>query len=202
MPAGAQRTGNEALKEIGLYKEIDPAFDITAMQEKLSNLYVQMQNGWQDKNIDALRPYFTDAFFTQMERQLNSFKSQNKTNYIERIAVLGVDLRGYYLRNGEDHIIAELRTRIVDYTLDDNTGALVSGSKTAEKFMTYEWDVSRASGVKTTEKEEMTDVHCPNCGAPLSINATAKCPYCDSVVTVKEHDWAICAIKGIAQRTN
>lgn len=67
--------------------------------------------------------------------------------------------------------------------------------------MTYEWELTRASGRTTGAAEEMTVVNCPNCGAPLSINATAKCPYCDSVVTVDAHDWAISAIRGIAQRT-
>ena len=124
-----------------------------------------------------------------------------RTNYVERIAVLGVTLRGFMQKNGEDHIIAELRTRIVDYTLDDKTGRLISGSQTAEKFMTYEWELSRASGTITTKGDNMQRVSCPGCGAPLDINATAKCPYCDSVVTLEKHDWAICSIKGISQTT-
>ena len=28
---------------------------------------------------------------------------------------------------------------------------------------------------------------CPHCGAPLEINASAKCPYCGSVITLEEH---------------
>ena len=67
--------------------------------------------------------------------------------------------------------------------------------------MTYEWDVCRASGRKTAESQEITQINCPNCGAPLSINTTAKCPYCDSVITLDSHDWAITAIKGISQQT-
>ena len=83
----------------------------------------------------------------------------------------------------------------------DKTGKLISGSQTAEKFMTYEWELSRASGTVTTKGDNMQRVSCPGCGAPLDINATAKCPYCDSIVTLEEHDWAICSIKGISQTT-
>ena len=50
-------------------------------------------------------------------------------------------------------------------------------------------------------KEEEGKWNCPNCGAPLSINHSSKCPYCDTVVTLEEHDWAICAIRGISQQT-
>ena len=43
--------------------------------------------------------------------------------------------------------------------------------------------------------------NCPACGAPLDINATAKCPYCGSVVTVQQEEWALSSIKGLYQRT-
>lgn len=202
VPEGATRTAQESLRPMNEYVQLDPKFDATAFGEKLGNLYVQMQNCWQAKNIESVRPYFTDALYQQMDRQLDALRRNGYTNYVERISVLGVNLRGFRQSDGEDHIIAELRTRIVDYTLNDKTGELVKGDKKKEKFLTYEWELTRASGRTTGAAEEMTVVNCPNCGAPLSINATAKCPYCDSVVTVDAHDWAISAIRGIAQRTS
>lgn len=67
-PAGAQRTPASKLRPMSEYTELDPSFDAEAFQEKMSNLYVQMQNCWQDKNIESLRPYFTDALYAQMDR--------------------------------------------------------------------------------------------------------------------------------------
>lgn len=200
-PQGAQRTPDSRLQPLGDLAVTDPSFDANAMQEKISNLYVQMQNCWTDKNIESLRPYFTDAFFTQMERQLNGLKSRGLTNHVDRIAVLGVNLRGFYKQGGDEHLIVELRTRIVDYTVQDTDKKLVSGDRNREKFMTYEWDMCRAEGSVTTREGAMQSVSCPGCGAPLSINTTAKCPYCGRVVTLDEHDWALCAIKGISQTT-
>lgn len=200
-PQGAQRTPDSRLQPLGDLAVTDPSFDANAMQEKISNLYVQMQNCWTDKNIESLRPYFTDALFTQMERQLNGLKNQGLTNYVDRIAVLGVNLRGFYKQGDKEHLIVELRTRIVDYTVQDSNNKLVSGDRNREKFMTYEWDMCRAEGSVTTREGAMQSVSCPGCGAPLSINTTAKCPYCGRVVTLDEHDWALCAIKGIAQST-
>ena len=201
MPAGARRTPDTQLMPIAGYAALDSGFDTAAFEEKLSNLYVQMQNCWQEKDITPVRPYFTDALYQQMDRQLEMLRKYGRTNYIERITVLGVTLRGFYQRDGEDHMIAELRTRIVDYTLDDKTGKLVTGSKTAEKFMTYEWDLARTSGLTTNAQDAMSVINCPNCGAPVSMNQSAKCPYCDSVIELDTHDWAICAIKGVSQRT-
>ena len=47
----------------------------------------------------------------------------------------------------------------------------------------------------------MTDLHCPNCGAPLDVNHSAKCEYCGQVITVDDYDWVISQIKGISQVT-
>ncbi len=199
--AGAKRTDESLLRPITEYTSIDPTFDAADFREKLSNLYVQMQNQWTDRDLDPLRPYFTDALFTQMERQVEQMKKANRTNHVERIAVLDVTLRGFRQADGEDHIIAELQTRIVDYTVNDNDGSIVSGSDTVEKFMTYEWELTRTTGSATssTEEDETKTIICPNCGAPVDINASARCEYCDTVLVQDSHTWAICSIKGISQ---
>lgn len=198
---GAKRTDASKLSPLSKLKAADPAFDEGALAEKLSNLYMQMQSCWTAKDIEPLRPYFTDAFFTQLERQLNGHKRRGVTNYVERIAVLGVELRGFFTSGGEQHLIAELRTRIVDYTLEDKSGELVSGNKNKEKFMTYEWELTRAEGSKTEASAGVKSITCPGCGAPMSINTTARCEYCGRVVTLNHADWAISAIRGISQRT-
>ena len=200
-PAGAQRTPDSKLTPMSKFKELDPKYDDIAFREKLSNLYIRMQNGWTDKDISELQPYFTDALYKQYARQLQNLVKARQTNYVERIAVLDVITRGFFTENNEDHIIAEVRTRIVDYTLDDGTGKLIRGDRTKEKYMTYEYELTRASGIKTGSENGVTRVTCPACGAPLDINTTTHCPYCDSIVTLEEHGWAIAAIKGIAQHT-
>ena len=192
---------NRKLKPMSEYTQLDEAFDETELTSKLSNLYVQMQDCWQKKDISPIRPYCTDAFFTQMDNQLQRKKQKGQTNYVERIAVLSVDLRGWCQEGGNDVLVARLKIRIVDYTLDDATGSLVSGDRNKEKFMTYEWDLVRPTGTKTEADGNMQTVSCPHCGAPLEINASAKCPYCGSVITLEEHGFALNAIRAISQET-
>ena len=189
------------LKPMSDYLRLDPNFDEAEFKEKLANWYVQLQNAWQKRDISSLRPYLTDAFYAQVERQLQSHIEAHRTNIIDRIAVLSVQLKGYKQENGEDKIIAYLNTRIVDYTVDDNTGHVLYGNKNVEKFMTYEWLLTRTSGQITEEQEAIQSVVCPHCGATLDINKTAKCDYCGSIVTVEEHGFVLSSIKGLSQRT-
>ena len=199
--AGAQQTPGSKLMPMSEYAKLDPNFSESDLREKLSNVYVQMQNGCTARNIESLRPYFTDALYQQFDRQIKSLISSRRINRVDRIAVLDVTLRGYFQEGGDDHLVALLKTRITDYIVDEDTGKVISGSDTAEKFMTYEWDLSGPTGTLTEAAGETTQRHCPNCGAPLSVNESAKCPYCGSVITFADHDWTIYAVKGIAQRT-
>ena len=76
------------------------------------------------------------------------------------------------------------------------------GSNTAEKFMEYEWTLARSTG-RTTGTAAGTQVqNCPNCGAPININNTAKCEYCGCILTTDSFDWVVTGIKGLSQRTS
>ena len=184
------------------YLKLDPDFSATGVQEHMANLYVQMQNCWHNKNIEPVRPWLTDAFYTQMEGLLAPMRSKRETDYIERIAVLEASLKGYYQAGGMDFLVAAIRTRITVYTLDDRTGRVVSGSRNREKFMEYEWELTRRSGERTDRaKGGVKAVYCPHCGAPLDINASARCSYCGGTVIASSKNWAVCRIRGISQRT-
>ena len=201
LPAGATPTAVQALNPIESFKNEDPDFSEAELTQKISNLYVKFQNAWQAKDLEPLRPYLTDSFYAMADRQLDAYRKNRQTNMVERIAVLGVTLSGWKTQGEDDVMVARLRTRIVDYVIDDKTRNVVRGSNTAEKFMEYEWLLTRKHGVKTGVNSGMTVQNCPNCGAPVNINKTAKCEYCDCIITVDSTDWAVSEIKGISQRT-
>ena len=194
-------TLDNELRSMSSYSQVDPSFSASEFKEKLSNLYVRFQNDWQAKDLTELRPYLTDSYFAQMDRQLDKYRQSNQTNRVERIAVLGVELRGWKAEYDHDVIVAELKTRIVDYVVDDATGKIVRGSNSKEKFMTYEWTLIRTKGVITSRSTGTTSQTCPHCGAHIDINHSTVCEYCDSVITTDTFDWVVSNIKGLSQRT-
>lgn len=203
--AGAQVTNYSELMPIETIRDTDPNFSEAAIKEKIANLYVRMQDAWQDKDFECMRPFMTDSLYSQFKLQLDEIIRSECTNYVDRIAVLDIELSGWRSDEVVDAIVAIVNTRIVDFTLNDKTGKLVSGSKTTEKFMTYEWTLIRSKGMTTPVpsgegSEDTVTIHCPSCGAPVEINQSAKCPYCDSVINAGDYDWVISAIKGISQR--
>ena len=132
---------------------------------------------------------------------LQALIDAKQTNHVERIAVLETRIVRYAVEGDNDVLVIRISTRITDYTTDDRTGALISGSQTRELFMVYDWKLTRQKDKKTLLQPSVTQISCPNCGAPLNINHTGKCPYCGTIVTLSDHDWALSVIKGISQRT-
>ena len=198
---GATPTAQSDLRPVSEYRELDPFFDEGAFKEQLANLFIQMQQCWHEKNIETLRPYFTDAFYNQSEHQLEQKRQAGQTPVTERVAVLDVKVRGFRQDSALDFMVVELRAKMVAYTLDAS-GKVISGHKDKEKIMTYEWTLNRKKGVKTTQKKDGAgSITCPHCAAPLNINQTTKCPYCGSIVTVVNEEWALQQIKGISQQT-
>ena len=199
-------TDYSELMPIETIHDKDPNFSEEAIKEKIANLYVQMQDAWQNKKFESMRPHMTDTLYNQFNRQLDELINSDCTNFIERIAVLNVSLTGWKTNEVNDSIVAIVNTRIIDYTVNDKTGKIISGSKSAEKFMTYEWTLIRSKGMTSpTSSNGLSDgtesIHCPSCGAPVEINQSAKCPYCDSIITARDFDWSISSIRGISQRT-
>ncbi|MDD3242111.1 MAG: TIM44-like domain-containing protein [Eubacteriales bacterium] len=199
-PAGArvvEMTG-DFLKPL---READPNFSAEAQQERVGNMYVQMQNAWQEKQWEPIRMLMTDTLFNQFNRQLNELIRLKQTNHVERIAVLESRIVGYNQDDTNDVLRILLKTRIVDYYTDDSTGKVLRGDPNKELFMTYEWTLIRRKGVKTQGTAQRSYQHCPACGAPMNINQSGKCEYCGGIVSSGEYDWVISAIRGVSQQS-
>jgi len=193
------RTNNYG-KSIESLKEIDPQFSEAEFKEKLAEFYVHFQRSWQAKDITDLRPYLTDTLYNKCDLQLDSYRKNNQTNHVDDPKVLSVELKYWKAEQNNHLIIAEINACIIDYVTDDKTGAVVRGSRTDKKYMTYEWTLKRSAD-RMTASRNGTVVTCPYCGAEVNINNSAVCEYCDSVLHTDSFDWTVSFIRGISQRT-
>jgi len=194
-------TPASALRPMSSYKELDPNFSDADMEAKISNMFIRLQAAWMAKDLTDVRTCLTDEFYAQTDRQLDAYRNNKQTNVIERIAVLGVSLTGWDQNDKNDRIIARVSARMADYVTDDATGNVVRGSKTADRFMEYEWTLVRTTGKRTGVDNDKERKNCPYCGAPLDINRTAKCEYCGNIISTNDYDWCLASIKGLSQRT-
>ena len=183
------------------YKNIDPDFSESEFKEKISGLYVRFQSSWQAKDLTDVRQYLSDSLYAQVDRQLENYRTNGRTNRVDGVTVQNVRLVGYKQEQGADIIVAELRTRIKDYVVDDATGNIVRGDPNKEKFMCYHWTLARTTGYSQQKQEGFHARTCPHCGAPVDINQSTVCEYCDSVLVDDTFDWVVNNIEAISQQT-
>lgn len=180
----------------------DPAFSEVRFLEDVGNLYVRLQNAWTAKDLTSVRTRLTSELYAKSQAQLNTMKQKGLTNYIDNISVLSTNIAGCSIDDTNEIINVILTARINDYTVDDQSGNVVSGSKTSDIFMTYYWTLIRSKGTKTREVSgEAEKTVCPNCGAPVDLNQSAQCPYCGSVLESGNYDWVLSSIKALKKQT-
>lgn len=193
------RTVSQKLFPIENYQQLDPSFSPEKMKRHIADIYVDFQYSWQRKDLSDVRQYMTDAFYAQMDRQLDNYRQNHQTNCVEDITVTRTELLGWK-REGENIVmIAHLSADIIDYVIDDTNGELVRGSSSKRKSMRYEWTLVRPD---STAQSSNAPHICPNCGAKLDMNYSSVCEYCGSHITAQGEDWAVSSIKGLSQQTH
>ena len=96
-----------------------------------------------------LAPVFsllTDEMKRTLQEDVDRLLHDKQVNRLENIAVRKVDITEVWQESGQDYITASIYANLLDYTTDDVTGAVVSGSKTEPvKFEEY-WTFTRPVG--------------------------------------------------------
>lgn len=179
-------------------RESDPNFSQNAFLSRVSNMFMQLQEAWTDKDWKRVRPFEHDQIFHMHNEQLNRFIENGQTNVIEDIAILDTRLESYEQDGPYEYLNVIIRARFKDYIIDDASGQMIKGFKDRPVTMTYRWKIMRRRGTKTEHSDTMV-TQCPNCGANMSIGQNGICEYCGSEVTLGTHDWVLTQIVPLAQ---
>jgi predicted lipid-binding transport protein (Tim44 family) len=84
--------------------------------------------------------------FGILQTDASEMKQKKRINRLENIAVRTVDITEVWQEAGKDFITVRYYANLLDYTVDEDSGQVVSGSKTEPvKFEEY-WTFTRPVG--------------------------------------------------------
>lgn len=190
------------LKSINTFQaERDDCFSPSEFIEKVSNLYIRLYNCIEDKDIQGVKPYFTDKILAKFKNEITKDKDAGFTHIFEKLTVLSVNADGWKTEGDKDVILAVIRSRMTDYKVDSSNKPVTKGADT-EKFITSEWVLERDSSSKTSDLKKLSAENCPNCGGVININSSAVCPYCGSVLETDRFNWKVREIKTVSVDAN
>ncbi|HWP96233.1 MAG TPA: TIM44-like domain-containing protein [Syntrophomonadaceae bacterium] len=180
-------------------KARDENFSEDMFISRVNNMFIQLQEAWQEKDWKKVRPFESDELFNMHAKQLQDYIRANQTNIVAEIAILKTEIVGCHEDGATESLDIYMRTRFKDYVIDDETKKVVEGDPHRENYMEYLLVMARKKGVMTKVEQNTTVSTCPNCGANVSINASGECEYCGSVVSNGDFDWVLTRMDVISQ---
>jgi predicted lipid-binding transport protein (Tim44 family) len=133
-------------KGVSCIRQMDPSFDGKKFQDLCMDHFFKVQGAWANRDISGARNILTEEMSRIIQSDAEKLKSERKINKLDNIAVRAVDIVEAWQESGQDYITVKFCANLLDYTVDETTGQVVSGSKTEPvKFEEY-WTFTRPVG--------------------------------------------------------
>ena len=140
---GTENGVAEGLRHV---RQMDPGFEEKRFTDGCLDRFFQVQGAWANRDMSGARNILTDEMFATLRNDAEQLKANRRINRLENIAVRSVDIVEVWQEGGMDYITVKLYANLLDYTVDEQTGQVVSGSKTEPvKFNEY-WTFTRPVG--------------------------------------------------------
>jgi predicted lipid-binding transport protein (Tim44 family) len=151
IPISNEYSGNQLATEdvntgLGHIRQMDASFDEQRFNDQVMDIFFKIQGSWMNRDLTPVIGLLTDEMKRIFQEDLNRLILDKQVNRLENIAVRNVDVVEAWQESGQDYITALIYANLLDYTTDDASGTVVSGSKTEPvKFEEY-WTFTRPVG--------------------------------------------------------
>ena len=176
----------------GVFEQQNPNFHWSEFMERARLIFNELQAAWSTLNWERARPHETDNIFQMHCYWIEAYKRQGLRNALDNCRITSmqpVKITGDAFYNS---ITLRIGAEGNDYTVDA-AGKVVAGSKRNKRRWTEYWTFIRNRQAKPLHSR--TDLSCPNCGAPLKVNVTGICQFCNGKVSSGEFDWVLSKIE-------
>jgi hypothetical protein len=177
--------------------EHDPNFASEKFLSWSKQVFVQLQEAWQERNWKKVRPFESEELFNLHKGQLDEFIKNGTINMMENVCVNEAYLYDYKTEGEYEYLTVFMQTSYNDYIIREDTKQVVKGDPNTRYDINYRARFMRSLGVTTSENSNASTTKCPNCGAPVDDNAAGQCAYCDTVITNGQHDWVLCNLDDV-----
>jgi predicted lipid-binding transport protein (Tim44 family) len=138
---------------LAMIRRTDPGFDEKYFLEVASDVFFKVQAGWMRRDITAYRHLLGDTLAAEYERQFAEMQRLGHINKLESISIRKVEIVAAGKENNEDFVTVLFTANLLDYTVDETSGALVEGSMTDPVKFAEEWTWARPVGTENWRLE-------------------------------------------------
>jgi predicted lipid-binding transport protein (Tim44 family) len=158
VPYDGEAGDPELLRGLGHIRQMDPGFQVQDFKEEAMDIFFKVQAAWAQRDMTQARGLLTEEMFRILQGQVEQLRGQGRINRLENVAVRAVEPVEVWQEAGQDFITVRIRANLLDYTMEESTGRVVSGSdRDPVKFEEY-WTFTRQVGPNSWKLSAITQV--------------------------------------------
>ena len=157
-PPAAEPVVSSLDEGLDLIRIGDPDFDPAYFIEVASDVFFKVQAGWMRRDISSYRHLLGEQLASEYAAKFSEMEAKGELNKLENISIRNVEVVAAGSENGEDFVTVLFTANLLDYTVDDNSGDLISGSMTEPVKFAEEWSWARPLGTQDWKLEGIKEV--------------------------------------------
>jgi len=126
-------------------RSMDSTFDPGVVSDAARGLFGDVQRALTARDMSPVSARVTSRMYTELTSQCDRLRAARQSNRMEGVNVRRSEVTEAWQESGQDFVTVYLAGSLVDYTVDDTTGALVDGAKTPQEFEEF-WTFTRPVG--------------------------------------------------------
>ena len=126
-------------------RSMDSTFDPGVVGDAARGLFGDVQRALTARDMSPVSARVTSRMYTELTSQCDRLRAARQSNRMEGVNVRRSEVTEAWQESGQDFVTVYLAGSLVDYTVDDTTGALVDGAKTPQEFEEF-WTFTRPVG--------------------------------------------------------
>ena len=175
----------------------DPQFDPDRLLERIRREFLELQEAWFRRDLEAVRRYLSDASFQRLRTQSRLLDALGVRDAIADPQVLDLQIIGCEPGEAFDTLHVRVTASLCDgeapASASDNEARAIARRQAAESF-TEVWSFVRRPDAQTRPGQDVSQGACPSCGAPFAGGATNTCESCGAIVNSGSYDWVLAEI--------
>ena len=176
-------------------RERDPAFDEAGFLNGVTTSFNLVQRAWCEQLPAESRKVMADGIWLRHRTQIEDMATAGKRNVLEDLHIGRSEVIGCVTDADSDSITVRIHAYSRDYDVEVTGGQMLRGDRVM-RLWTEDWTFTRSS-TATTKVGSGTRQTCPNCGAPLDLDAAGTCAYCNQLVMAGAYDWVLSRIEQV-----
>jgi hypothetical protein len=153
---------------------IDSSINIDEFMKQSFDLFVKIQEAWENFKYDELRDLLSDELFNNYKMQLETLELESGKNIMDDYTYVDGGIISINKTDLTEEVKIKLHVRMKDYVIDTTDNSVRHGDPA--KIMDNNYIITLERSIRS----EITN--CPNCGGELKDTASQVCPYCDAVL--------------------